>query len=134
MKLRYRLMTMALLAGTTLYGQSAAEMAGRWSWSASCETGETRQGEFLLRRVSEESFRGEFLGTEHKTDIIGRGVLAVALHSFEFERHYVTAAGEEGIERWKGSVSVPEGGAAKPVWKGTMREAETECSFEATHQ
>lgn len=122
------------MAGTSLFAQSAAEMAGRWRWSASCQSSETREGEFLLRRVSDESFRGEFLGTGYKTDIIGRGVLAVAPHSFQFERHYVTAAGEEGIERWKGEVSVSEGGAAKPVWKGTLRDADTECSFEANHQ
>lgn len=134
MKMKCKLWAVALLASASLFGQSAGELAGRWNWTASCKTGETRKGQFLLRQVSEESFRGEFLGTGHKSDVIERGVLAVALHTFEFQREYVTAAGEKGFARWSGKLTVPESANGKLKWTGTLHDATTDCSFEATKQ
>ena len=126
---QHRLLAVAILASASLCGQTASELAGRWNWTASCKSGETREGQFSLRRVSEESFRGEFLRTGHKSDVIGRGILAVELHTFEFQREYVTANGEKAIERWSGKLT-----DAPLTWTGTLRDAATECSFEATKQ
>ena len=132
MKTQRRLWAVVLLASSSLFGQTAAELGGRWSWSASCKPGEAREGRFQLYRISEESFRGEFLGTGHQSDVIRRAVLAAKLHSLKFQREYVTATGEKGIERWRGTLSAPEG--AKITWTGTLLDAETECSFKATKQ
>ncbi len=134
MKLPVQLLAIVLLATASLFGQSAGELVGRWEWSASCKTGETRQGEFLLRRVSQESFRGEFLGTGHASDVIGKGILTAEHHSFQFQREYVTTAGDKRIERWQGKLSVREGANGKIVWTGTLFDADAECSFEALKQ